>query len=176
MLEGNRKQAVATLESLVSKTEKKDLSPLLARLTALHFDRGSPVDAIKTLEEHSAQNPSVKHLLAEAQARNHQYAVALRTVNELLAESPQFAGAHYLAAMLYLHERKQTLQSVSRLPPGSEIDSRVCGYMGRIGGFLRFCRRFPRRRAHCKKRWRQTRMRRRNLFFTESAHGISEFV
>ncbi|WON72520.1 tetratricopeptide repeat protein [Nitrosospira sp. Is2] len=122
VLEGNRKQAIGVLESLVSKTEKKDLSPLLARLTAFQFDRGSPADAIKTLKEHSVQNPSVKYLLAEAQARNHQYALALRTVNELLAESPQFAGAHYLAAMLYIHENKPSeaeagfLQAVKLIP------------------------------------------------------------
>lgn len=122
VLEGNRKQAIAVLESLLSKAEEKDQAQLLARLTALQFDQGNAGDAIKTLKEYASQNPSVKYLLAEAQARNHQYSVAISTVQELLAESPQFAAGHYLSAMLYWHENKPPeaeagfLQAVKLVP------------------------------------------------------------
>ena len=101
--EGNRKKAV---EVLAPSLAKKDLAVALARMTALQFAGGDGASAVKTLRKYTSQDPSIKYLLAEAQARNHDYAGALVTVNELLAEYPQFAGGHYLYGMLYKHENK----------------------------------------------------------------------
>jgi tetratricopeptide (TPR) repeat protein len=120
--EGNGKQAIEVLESLAPRMAGKDLSVVLARSTALHFDRGGGANAIRTLTKYAPQDPSIKYLLAEAQARNHQYGAALITVNELLAESPQFAAAHYLSGMLYKHENKLSnaeagfMQAVKLIP------------------------------------------------------------
>ena len=72
----------------------------------MQFAGGDGASAVKTLRKYTSQDPSIKYLLAEAQARNHDYAGALVTVNELLAEYPQFAGGHYLYGMLYKHENK----------------------------------------------------------------------
>lgn len=104
--EGNRKKAIEVLESLAPSLAKKDLAVALARVTALQFADGNGASAVKTLRKYTSQDPSIKYLLAEAQARNHDYAGALVTVNELLAEYPQFAGGHYLYGMLYKHENK----------------------------------------------------------------------
>ena len=120
--EGNGKQAIEVLESLAPRMAGKDLSVVLARSTTLHFDRGGGANAIRTLTKYAPQDPSIKYLLAEAQARNHQYGAALITVNDLLAASPQFAGAHYLSGMLYRHENKSSnaeagfLQAVKLVP------------------------------------------------------------
>jgi tetratricopeptide (TPR) repeat protein len=120
--ERNWKQAIEVLESLALRMEGKDRSVVLARLTALQFDYGNGANAIKTLEKYASQDLSIKYLLAEAQGRNHQYAAALKTVDELLASSPHFAAAHYLSGMLYRHENKPSkseaafLQAVKLVP------------------------------------------------------------
>jgi predicted Zn-dependent protease len=104
--EGNWKQAVETLESLAPRLKKNDLTVVLARLTAIQFAHGNGRNAISTLEKYAKQEPAIQYLLAEAQARNHEYGAALMTTNHLLTESPQFAGGHYLSGMLYKHENK----------------------------------------------------------------------
>lgn len=104
--EGNWRKAVEVLESLASGVEKKELAMVLARLTALQFAHGNGANAVKTLTKYASKDPSIKYLLAEAQARNHDYDSALLTVNNLLAEFPRFAGGHYLYGMLYKHENK----------------------------------------------------------------------
>jgi predicted Zn-dependent protease len=104
--EGNWKQAVETLESLASRLKKNDLTVVLARLAAIQFAHGNGKNAISTLEKYAKQEPAIQYLLAEAQARNHEYGAALVTTNNLLTESPQFAGGHYLSGMLYKHENK----------------------------------------------------------------------
>jgi predicted Zn-dependent protease len=104
--EGNWRKAVEVLESLAPGLAKKDLAVVLARLTALQFAHGNGANAVKTLSSYASQDPSIKYLLAEAQARNHDYDNAFLTVNNLLAESPRFAGGHYLYGMLYKHENK----------------------------------------------------------------------
>jgi predicted Zn-dependent protease len=104
--EGNWKQAVETLESLAPRLKKNDLAVVLARLTAIQFAHGNGKNTIRTLEKYAKQEPAIQYLLAEAQARNHEYGAALVTTNNLLMESPQFAGGHYLSGMLYKHENK----------------------------------------------------------------------
>lgn len=104
--EGNWRKAIEVLESLAPGLAKKDLAVVLARLTALQFTHGNGTNAAKTLAKYASQDPSIKYLLAEAQARNHDYDSALLTVNNLLTESPRFAGGHYLYGMLYKHENK----------------------------------------------------------------------
>jgi predicted Zn-dependent protease len=104
--EGNWRKAIEVLESLAPSLGQKDLAVALARLTALQFANGNGASAIPTLSKYASKDPVIKYLLAEAQARNHDYDSALRTVNELLRESPGFAGGHYLYGMLYKHENK----------------------------------------------------------------------
>lgn len=104
--EGNWKKAAEILESLAPRASKNDLVMVLSRLAGLRFAHGDGAAAARTLAKYAPQDPSIHYLLAEAQARNHDYGAALRTANDLVAKSPQFAGGHYLAGMLYKHENK----------------------------------------------------------------------
>ena len=121
--EGNRDQAITTLESLAAQVPKEELPKILSTLTTLQFDRNKGGLAIKTLEKYASQSKELKYLLAEAQAREDRFDAAMATVRELLAAEPQFAAAHYLAGMIHKTENRipqaeTSLQQTVRLTPG----------------------------------------------------------
>lgn len=101
--EGDWEQAVKILESLAMQADKKDLSKVLASLTSLQFEHNKSDDAIKMLKKYASQDPMIKYLLAEAQARDAQYDAALITIRNLLDSHPNFAAGHYLSGMVNKH-------------------------------------------------------------------------